>query len=53
MPLQWPPWHPNLWRMVGWGILLARGRGSLETHKKMDLLQARANFVNQALVPRS
>lgn len=26
MPFQWPPWHPNLWRMVGWGILLARGR---------------------------
>jgi proline iminopeptidase len=51
MPFQWPPWHPNLWRMVGWGILLALGRGSLETHKKMDLLQARANFVNQALVP--
>jgi pimeloyl-ACP methyl ester carboxylesterase len=51
MPFQWPPWHPNLWRMVGWGILLAQGRGSLETHKKMDLLRARANFVNQALVP--
>jgi proline iminopeptidase len=51
MPFQWPPWHPNLWRMLGWEILLALGRGSLETHKKMDLLQERANFVNQALVP--
>ena len=45
-----PPWNPNLWRMVGWGILLASGHGSLETHKKMDLLSERSNFVNQALV---
>ena len=50
MPFHWPPWNPNLWRMVGWGILLASGHGSLETHKKMDLLSDRANFVNQALV---
>src|SRR5664279_3159930 len=41
MPFQWPPWHSNLWRMVGWGSLLAQGRGNLETHKKMDLLQQR------------
>ena len=50
MPFHWPPWNPNLWRMAGWGILLAPGHGSLETHKKMDLLSDRANFVNQALV---
>ena len=50
MPFCWPPWNPDLWRMVGWGILLASGHGSLETHKKMDLLSERANFVNQALV---
>jgi pimeloyl-ACP methyl ester carboxylesterase len=51
MPFHWPPWHPNLWRMVGWGILLASGRGSLETHKKMDLLREQSSFVNQTLVP--
>jgi pimeloyl-ACP methyl ester carboxylesterase len=51
MPFQWPPWNPNLWRMLGWGIQLALGRGNLEMHKKMDLLSDRANFVNQALVP--
>jgi len=50
MPFHWPPWNPNLWRMAGWGILLASGHGSLETHKKMDLLSERSNFVNQALV---
>ena len=50
MPFHWPPWNPNLWRMAGWGILLASGHGSLATHKKMDLLSDRANFVNQALV---
>jgi proline iminopeptidase len=50
MPFCWPPWNPDLWRMAGWGILLASGHGSLETHKKMDLLSERANFVNQALV---
>jgi pimeloyl-ACP methyl ester carboxylesterase len=50
MPFCWPPWNPNLWRIAGWGILLASGHGSLETHKKMDLLSERANFVNQALV---
>ena len=36
--------------VAGWGILLASGHGSLATHKKMDLLSDRANFVNQALV---
>ena len=50
MPFCWPPWNPNLWRMAGWGILLASGHGSLQTHKKMDLLSERSNFVNQALV---
>ena len=50
MPFHWPPWNPNLWRMAGWGILLASGHGSLATHKKMDLLSERSNFVNQALV---
>ena len=50
MPFCWPPWNPDLWRMAGWGILLASGHGSLATHKKMDLLSERANFVNQALV---
>jgi pimeloyl-ACP methyl ester carboxylesterase len=50
MPFHWPPWNPNLWRMAGWGILLASGHGSLQTHKKMDLLSERSNFVNQALV---
>jgi proline iminopeptidase len=50
MPFQWPPWHPDLWRMLGWGALLAAGRGSLEMHKKLDLLQDRANFVDQTLV---
>jgi pimeloyl-ACP methyl ester carboxylesterase len=50
MPFCWPPWNPNLWRMAGWGILLASGHGSLATHKKMDLLSDRSNFVNQALV---
>ena len=50
MPFCWPPWNPNLWRMAGRGILLASGHGSLQTHKKMDLLSERANFVNQALV---
>ena len=49
MPFHWPPWHPDLWRMLGWGALLAAGRGSLETHKKLDLLQDRANFVDRTL----
>ena len=51
MPFHWPLWNPNLWRMLGWGILLASGHGSLETHKKMDLLRERSSFVNQALLP--
>jgi hypothetical protein len=38
MPFRGPPWNPNLWRMTGWGILLASGHGSLATHKKLDLL---------------
>ena len=50
MPFCWPPWHPDLWRMLIWGSLLARGRGSLATHKKLDLLQDRANFVDQSFV---
>jgi pimeloyl-ACP methyl ester carboxylesterase len=50
MPFHWPPWNPNLWRMIGWGTLLALGRGSLATHKKLDLLQERANLVDQTLV---
>jgi hypothetical protein len=37
--------------MIGWGILLAQGRGNLEMHKKMDLLSDRANLVTRALVP--
>jgi hypothetical protein len=50
MPFQWPPWHPNLWRMVGWGILLASGHGSLETHKKMDLLRERSSPRSRTLL---
>jgi pimeloyl-ACP methyl ester carboxylesterase len=50
MPFCWPPWHPDLWRMLIWGNLLARGQGSLATHKKLDLLQERANFVDQSFV---
>lgn len=50
MPFQWPPWDPNLWRMLWYGVLLASGRGSLEMHKKLDLIQERANVVDQALV---
>ena len=50
MPFCRPPWHPDLWRMLIWGSLLARGRGSLATHKKLDLLQDRANFVDQSFV---
>ena len=23
MPFHWPPWHPDLWRMLIWGNLLA------------------------------
>ena len=44
MPFHWPPWNPNLWRMAGWGILLASGHGSLATHKKMDLLSERSQL---------
>jgi proline iminopeptidase len=50
MPFHWQPWNPNLWRMTAWGIRLASGHGSLETHKKLDRLSDRANFVNQALI---
>lgn len=51
MPFHWPPWHPDLWRMVWWGVQLASGRGNLATHKRLDHLLARANVVDQSLVP--
>lgn len=52
MPFHWRPWHPDLWRMVVWGLLLATGHGSLATHKKLDALSNRANFVDPDLAPR-
>jgi pimeloyl-ACP methyl ester carboxylesterase len=50
MPFHWPPWNPDPWRMLSYRILFATGRGSLATHKKLDLLQERANVVDQSLV---
>lgn len=50
MPFHWPPWHPDLWRLLGWGLLLALGRGSLATHKRLDHLLATANHVDQSFV---
>lgn len=49
MPFHWPPWHPDLWRMLTWGVLLAVGRGSLATHKRLDALLERANLVDESL----